>query len=223
MSRAAAQASILADIEAILPGSENPGYYQALFAAMDDDAFQTWMAGLEDGTVMLNIIAPNVVIPDPAIPRLDTERNLDLAVKWGHSFFERIWMNDGDGPYLSNKPYLIYDLPVRRQAQLLSKKISVAEDSKSVDDFTGQPTGKSKGSKISYPEMQLLASQGLESSIIEMIKYRGGDVKGYAALIDSIAQTGGVSLKAIAPQAGGVTSTQSLRTILTAMHLSPTI
>lgn len=220
-NRAAAELSIINDIEAILPGSENGKYYRAKFSKMDNAAFNAFMERIQKQEEILTIVVPNW---DRAM-RLDVTRNLNLGELWGHPFYERIWLDDGDGtaPYLSNHPYLIIDLPMRRQAQLLEKKISVAEDNKSVDDFTGQPTGKSKGSKISYPEMQLLAAAGLEKSTIEFIKFRGGDVKGYAALMDSIGASGGVSMSAIADQAGGVVATQTLRTLLASMHLGSTI
>jgi hypothetical protein len=219
-NRKAAEARILADIEKILPGSENPKYYQALFEGMDDQQFDAFMRALESGELTLSIIAPNF-----DEHQLDVKRNFATARQWGHAPFERVWMNDGDGTpmYLSNDPYPIMEVPVRRQAQLQDKKISVAEDAKSVDDLTGQPTGRSKGSKISFPELQLLAAQGLDDSIIELIKFRGGDTKGYNAFVDSLSGSGGVSLKAIQGMAGGVTSTQTLRTLLLCMHVTSTI
>lgn len=219
-NRPAAEAQILADIETILPGSANSQYYQTLFDSMDDEQFDQFMRDLESGHTTLSIIAPNF-----SEHQLDVKRNFSIAKQWGHVFFERIWMDDGDGTpmYLSNDPYPVMEVPVRRQAQLLEKKISVAEDAKSVDDMTGQPTGRSKGSKISFPELQLLAAQGLDDSILELIKWRGGDTKGYNAFVDSLSGSGGVSLKAIAGMAGGVVSTQTLRTLLLCMHVTSTI
>jgi hypothetical protein len=219
-NRKAAEASILADIEEILPGSDNPKYYQALFDGMDDEQFDGFMQRLISGDTILSVIAPNF-----ADARLEVTRNFALARKWGHSYLERIWMDDGDGTpiYLSNDPYPVMEVPVRRQAQLLDKKISVAEDAKSVDDLTGQPTGRSKGSKISFPELQLLAAQGLDDSILELIKWRGGDTKGYNAFVDALSGSGGVSMEAIKGMAGGVVSTQTLRTLLLCMHVSSTI
>jgi hypothetical protein len=218
--RPAAEAQILADIEEILPGSDNPKYYQALFAGMDDQTFDQFMLKLESGEMTLSIIAPNF-----AKAQLEVSRNFATARKWGHAPLERVWMDDGDGtpPYLSNDPYPIMEVTVRRQAQLQAKKMSVAEDAKSVDDFTGQPTGRSKGAKISFPELQLLAAQGLDDSILELIKWRGGDTKGYNAFVDALSGGGGVSLSAIANMAGGVVSTQTLKTLLLCMHVSSTI
>jgi hypothetical protein len=219
-NRKAAEAQILADLEEILPGSENPALWKARFAAMSDKEFEDFMKGLEQGTNRLSLIAPNF-----GKQKLTVPRNLAIAKKWGHNFFEKIWMppENGAPAYLSPIPYLIIELPLRRQAQHLIKKISIPEDNKSVDDLTGQPTGKSKGSKLSYPELQVMAAQGLDHSITEMIKARGGDRGMFNAMNDSISKTGSVSLKSIEHLSTGVESTKSLKTLLTAMHLSNTL
>jgi hypothetical protein len=217
-NRKAAEAELLAGLEAILPGSENGALYKARFAQMNDKEFEEYIKGLEGGTERIGIIAPNMTEP-----KLDTTRNLDLAEKWGHKFFEKIWMMGDDGTYyLSPIPYLVIDLPLRRQAQHLIKKISIPEDNRSVDDLTGQPTGKSKGSKISYPEVQVLAALDLPQSLTEMIKYRGGDAGGFRAMNKSISSTGAVSQEAIEHLATGVESTRTLHTLLLGMHLSST-
>jgi hypothetical protein len=215
-NRKAAEEVILEWIEKLIPESGNRELYQNLFASMDDAAFAVWMEKLERGEIRLAVIAPNL-----AKSKLEIERNLKLADELGHNFFERIWIDNGNDipPYLSPIPYLVVDLPLRRQAQLLVKKISIPEDTKSVDDFTGQPTGKSKGSKISYPETQIMAALNLDNNLTEMLKYRGGDEKGFDALNTSISKTGGVSLKSIEKLGTQVKSTQTLSIILTCMHL----
>lgn len=175
------------------------------------------MKSIEDGTTRLAVIMPNL-----NEHKVSIENNFALAKELGHEFFERIWIDKGDDvpPYLSPIPYLIVDLPLRRQAQLLVKKISIPEDNKSIDDLTGQPTGKSKGSKISYPEIQIMSALGLDKNLVELIKVRGGDVKAFNAMNDSIAKTGGVSIDALEALGTSVKSTDTLSTILTAMHLS---
>jgi hypothetical protein len=219
-NRKAAEEVIYKFINKLLPSSPNVAMYKELFAGMSDKQFDDFMKKLEDGSSRLAVVSPNF-----SEPKLTVERNLDLADELGHQFFERIWMDGGeDAPmYLSPIPYLIVDLPLRRQAQLLVKKISIPEDNKSIDDFSGQPTGKSKGSRISYPEIQVLASLGLDESLVEMIKFRGGDVKGFDAMNNAISKTGGVSLQAIEPLSSKVQSTVTLSTLLTCMHLSNTL
>lgn len=219
-NRKAAQEVILQYIDRILPGSPNTQLYADLFASMDDAQFDDFMLKIERGESRLAIIAPNL-----AEHKLDIERNLDLAVELGHNFFERIWIDEGGDvpPYLSNVPYLVVDLPLRRQAQLLVKKISIPEDNKSIDDFTGQPTGKSKGSKISYPETQVLSALQLDACQVEMLKFRGGDVKGFDSMNASISKTGSVSLNTLLALKTQVKSTLTFSTFLTSMHLDNTL
>lgn len=216
-NRSETEAFIIEWINKLLPDKSNEPIYRELFASMDDEAFTKFMDDIDKGNKTLAIIAPNF-----SETTLSTERNLDLAKELGHNFFQRIWIEgEGDTPtYLTPIPYLVVDLPLRRQAQLLVKKISIPEDNKSVDDFTGQPTGKSRGSKISYPETQVLAAMGLDNSLVEMLKYRGGDIKGFDAMNRSISKTGGVRLASIEHMAGGVESTRLLKTFLVAMHLN---
>ena len=221
--RSVTEAFIIKYIGELLPGkgiTPNQKIYKDLFAGMSDKEFLTFMTGLRDGNIKLSIIAPNF-----SEDKLDIDRNFKIAEELGHEFFERIWMHDEDGSpaYLSPIPYLVIDLPLRRQAQLLVKKVSIPEDNKSIDDLTGQPTGKSKGSKISYPEVQILAALDLEECLNELMKYRGGDERGFAAMNDSISKTGSVTLVSISHLASGVVSTQTLKTLLTSMHVQNTL
>ena len=67
--------------------------------------------------------------------------------------------------------------------------------------------------------MQCMHAQGLDRTIEELMKYRGGDEKGFNAMNKSIINRGGVSLDAIAPYAGRVKSTETVSSYLKAMHL----
>lgn len=217
-NRAAAQAVITEYVGKLLPGSPNPQLYADMFTSMDDEQFDKFIEGLDNGSIKLALITP--IMAEQA---LDVQRNLDLAKELGHEFFERIWMDgkEGSAPYLSSVPYLVMDLPLRRQAQLLVTKISIPEHNRSVDNLTGQPTGDSKGSKISYPEVQILAALNLDKTLTELIKFRGGDTQGFNAMNEQIARSGGVSQDAIASLGTKVKSSDALRVYLTAMHLVP--
>ena len=211
---------IIEHINLLLAGSSNEPLYRQLFVTMDDAKFEQFIDDLATGKQQLCITAPNF-----GPEKLSIARNLEIAEKLGHPFFERVWIPaKGDMPaYLTPLPYLIVDFPLRRQAQLLQKKISIPEDNNSVDDFTGQPTGKSKGSRISYPETQVLAALGLNASLTEFLKFRGGDEKGFNAMNTMINRTGGVSMDAILPYAGTVKSTSTLSAMLAGMLLKSTL
>lgn len=219
-NRAKAEAQLLNDIEAILPGSPNKEMYREWFKTMSDAQFEHWVQQLERKETRVCLFSPI-----QSTPQINVKYNLDLAKQWGIKIFERVWMppKAGAPAYLTNIPYPIYRLPMRRQAQHLIKKRSIPEDNRTIDDYTGQPTGKSKGSKVSYPEINVLATHGLDHTTLELIRWRGGDLKGFYAMNQSVYQTGRASQAALAPHAGEVTSTQTLRTILKAMMLKTTL
>lgn len=219
-NRKAAEAAVYEFLEGVLPGSKNVEIYKNFFATMDDEAFKNWIEDLKERKTYIVVIAP-----EGAEPLLTFSRNLKLAEKWGHKFYQRVWMTDPHTgvKYLSNNPYLIMRLPLKRQAQFLIEKIAIPEDNYSINNLTGQPTGKSKGSTISNPELQILNALQLDKSAIEMIKMRGGDLIAFNAMNNQIYETGTASIEAIDALGTNVKAVQSLSTILTAMHLSNTL
>ena len=213
-NRKKVEAFIIKAVEEILPKGGNKEYYQERFEAMSDKAFDAFMHQLKDGGT-LHLTVPNVVSEG-----LKIERNLALLDKYKRKVFHHIELSDGEGNrYVTPIPYMVVDLPVRLQEQSLSKKISVAEDNKRVDDLTGQATGASKGSRISFPQIQMLYAQGAEQSIREFVKFRGGDEEAYRLMEQMIAETGEVDMDAI-PDTGEVRSITTLRTLLKGMHLN---
>ena len=220
-NRAAAEKMCIDCVETIIPGSPNTQLYIDLFAKMTDEQFDKWIIDLETGATHIALI-----VPEFSEPGLSVERNLDIAEAWGIDFFERVWLDPQNGApaFLSNDKYLLIYLPLKRQAQFLQKKICIPEDNRSIDTFTGQPTGKSKGSKISWPELQILGSLGeFDSTIYEFFNLRGGDLQGFNAMNSMIANTGGVSVKAISSLGTKVKAVQTLSTLFTTMHLEHTL
>lgn len=195
----------------------NVGYYRQLFATMDDKAFNEFMLKLKNEEIRLNIKLPNFTKNNISI-----ERCIELSEKHGLNLFQRVWMPgiNGSPSFLTPEKYLVLSLPVRRTAQLLTKKISIAEHSRSVDFYTKQPAGDSAASKISYPEVEFLAAYKLEKTLEELIKYRGGDAKGLAAFKAMLSRYGAATTEALAPYAGGVESTKTFKTYLTSMHIA---
>ncbi len=220
-NRKAAEQIIIDMVEAILPGGGNRQVYETFFSKMNDKTFDQWMEDINTGKER-----PFIYVPNGSKHKLSTERNFAIAKKVGHSFFEKIWV-DHDDPerpkYLTNVPYIILELPVRRQSQLLVKKISVPDNNRSIDQLTGQAAGGSRSARISYPELQFLMGMNLPNSLIELMKYRGGDQGGFNAMNRTISTDGTVSLKGINHLATGVESTKTLSAYLTAMHLRNTL
>lgn len=219
-NRAAAEAFIIENIKAILPNCSDVERYQAYFKSLNDAEFGQYIDDLKTGKKFLTITAPNF-----GSENLSLERNFALADKLGHDFFHRLWVKGEEGmpSYLTPVKYLVVSLPFRIPSQRLDKKKSIPVSQRVTNALTGQPTGDSKGASISYPEIRVCAAMGLDNSLVELLKYRGGDQRGYAAFNASLIRTGRASQDALKYFASGVESTARLKTFLTACHLGNTL
>ena len=219
-NRKAAIEYILKNLEEILPGNSDTPRYKEYLEKLSDKEFEAYMQALKTGDKYLTITAPNF-----GKVNLNLERNKKLADKLGIKLFHKLWFEGDENmpSYLSPIEYLVLKLPVRVASQRLAKKMSVPKTQRVINTLTGQPTGDSKGASISHPELRVCAAMGLENSMIELMKYRGGDNRGYAALNASLMRTGRASLKTLSFFASGVESTATLKTYLTAAMLKNTL
>jgi len=201
------------DIE---PTGYNVEQYKKIFADMSDKEFDDYMVGLRDKTKFLVLFKPMYKAKG-----LTTENNLKVATKYGLDFFERLQFtgNENEPDTVTSIKYLVIDLPYRRQSQTLEKKISLPDNNRIIDQSTYQPTGASKGAKISFPELQVLIGMGLDNSINELIKFRGGDRGGFSAYNSMMLRYGSVNLRTLNNYATGVESTKTLKSYLLGMHI----
>ena len=216
--RELAEKEILYFIERILPGGENVKIYQELFARTSDIEFDDWMNRLANGEEILSIFNPNF-----HGTAMSLTRNVEVGEELGCSLFQHLYLTDQDTGMVRKTPakYMVGIVPFRRQAQTLESKMSVPDNDNVVDQLTGQATGVSKGSRMSYPEIQVNLSKGLDKMLLELVKFRAGDAKSYATMNKSIYETGSVSLDSImANTPSTVKATESLSVILKAMHIS---
>lgn len=215
-NRKAATAEAVKLINMLLPGSKNGKLWQERLDKLTDTQFDTFMQKLASGEECLSLISPN--LDDH---KLDLQRNLDIATKIGHKFFQKLWLTDAASgtTYLTPKKYLVIDLPIRRQQQLLQKKIKIPVDTHHIDELTGQPRDESKGSSVTFPEVQVLAAQDATNLLEEMLKIRGGDEKGRQSMERQILQTGHASLATIKRVPSRPKSTETLSALLSGMHL----
>ena len=214
------QQFIVGWLKKIAPGSISSELYRKKFEAMSDKEFDDWMVGLETDKNHLVIIAPNFENSG-----ISVAKNLNYGKELGYEFFQSLWIGkQGDIPeHLTPVKYLVVHLPVRRLSQSLTKKMSVPENSKSIDALTGQVSGKSAAAALSFIEMEMLAGSGLDKTITELYKYRGGDQRGRNAMNAMISRFGRANQETLQNFAGGVTSTRTMRTFLTAMMLRTTL
>lgn len=219
-NREKATAFILKYLDKILPGTQDVAQHKAFLEGLSDKAFEEYMTDLRSGKKYVTITAPNY-----GKVNLDLERNKKVADELGVKLFHRLWMpaTERTPAYLTPNEYFVCKLPVRVASQRLLKKMSIPQSQKTINTLTGQATGASKGASISHPELRVCAAMGLEASMIELLKYRGGDGRGYAALSSSLMKTGKANLKSLSYFASGVESTNTIKTYLTSAHLKNTL
>lgn len=194
-------------------------YRNTVFPAMDDKQFEQWLRDLKAVKTILGIISPN------GQSKISVKRNFAIAKKLGHEFFQQLWIEgDGDRPtYLTPPKYMILDEPQRRASQRQEKKISVPEHSQAIDFNSGQVTGVSKGASLSRPEAEILAGLNLQYTLLELEKYRGGDIGGGRVFNAMIAKLGSARLEILKHYATGVESKRMMKSILTAMMFRTTL
>jgi hypothetical protein len=198
----------------------NTNLYKTILKDMSDKQCDDYMKAIRDSKAYLVVFAPVF-----ASNGITVENNLEIAKKYQLTFFEHLVItNDGSNPdYKTPIKYLVVDLPYRRQSQTLDKKISVPDDNKTIDELTYQPTGSSKGAKISYPELQVLIGMGLDNTVTELIKYRGGDRNGFNTYNAMFLRYGSANLKTLSGFSSGVESTKTLKSYLLGLHLKSTL
>lgn len=218
-ARERATKELLYFIDQFAPGSSNRDIYAKRLEGLSDRQFGDLMKALERGDEVLALFIPNL-----SEHKLSLERNMAIAEELGVELFERLFLTDPDTGqvYRTTAHHMVVDLPLRRQAQMLVKKISIPETNRQVDERSGQSS--SKGSRVSYPELQVNAAKGLDNMTLELIKFRGGDVRAFNEMNRSILETGVASLEAIKAQGPtSVKSTQTLNVLLKSMHLDTTL
>lgn len=210
---------IVSTLEAILPGNSDSARYKAYLESLSETEMEAYAQALKTGEKYLTLTAPH-----HTGATLSLERNMKVAEQLGVSFFHRLWVEgQGQQPaYLTPIEYLVVKLPVRLASQRIAKKMSIPKHQRAINALTGQVTGDSKGAGISHPELRVLASLGLEQSLVELMKYRGGDLKGHAALNASLMKTGRATQATLQHFSSGVESTRTLKTYLTSAMLKST-
>jgi hypothetical protein len=221
-NRKKAEETLYADLRRIISGNADVviDLYKNKFAQMTDEEFEKFATDVKEQREFLRIVVPNM-----SEVSLNAANLFRAADHFGYSLMHRIVVpGEGDmPPYLSEKEQFVGLAVVRRAAQHLDKKISVPADANTVDIISGQPTGRSKGSKISAPELGVLQALGADKMITETISVRGGDQGSFLAMNASLQRTGGFSLERVKQASTGVQSARTVGTYLRGMHLENTL
>lgn len=219
-NRKAAEAwflTFIKELEAIIGTSNNSKLYAEFLGAMSDKSFDKMMHSIRAGDLTLPFFSENM--GDGTVPsrKVRDYAEKKLGVEW----FQRLTITDavtGD-THITPVSYLVMDLPVRRLAQHIFKKISLPESTKIVDHLSGQATGASKGSTVSFPELGVLNDRGLHNTITELVKARGGDEIAFNAMMEQVENNGGFSVKAIEELGSQPKAVETLQLLLLACHI----
>lgn len=187
---------------------------------LSDPEFDALMEKIRRGVPMISATLPNLM--SPVVKNFDL---LAVAKKWGVEFFQNIEMEDPETKEIFTTPirYMVIREVVPRLQQMIEDKQSIPDDSSHIDDLTGQVTGPSKGSRISFQELNNMASTGANISILEMVSVRGGDQDANRKLENDILMTGTGTVEAAKEFGTGVTSTKNFATLLRVAHLDNTL
>lgn len=218
--RKAAEKIILEYIEKITKCKDTIKLYTDMFSKMTNKDFDDFMRDLREKKTVLQVFVPN-----GKKTHISLENNMKIAEELGKSFFQHlIYEGTSDTPaYKSRVPYLVIKLPIYRVSQLLKKKISYSEDNKTIDNRTGQVTGKSMSATLTNPEISMLSAYGFDNLLTEMVKYRGGDQGGRDAMNKIMYSKGMPSLADVSHYSTGVKSNQTLEQYYLGMGIRATV
>lgn len=216
-NRKAAEALILKWVSKIDPtGTNSKMYKDEIFPAMNNEDFDNWMKAIEAGTDYIFINVPNLTGKGVSVAN-----NLKVAKEMGVNLFQKIELTDPvtGKRYMGVRDYLIIHLPVKRQIQMITNKMSIQDADVKYDDLSGQVAGSTKGASMSFPETLVLYSQGLDNTLEEFLKVRGGDQMAGRVVNETVINQGNGSIKMIEDLPSRAKSSTTLSTIMKAMHL----
>lgn len=195
----------------------NTKYYQQLFEKMSDADFDQWMHWLKNNDTVLVAYFPNmkskITVPDL----------LEECKRLGIKLFTRLklWDEVTQSYYITPKEYMMLQLPVRRMSQFIDHKLTVPESDQRIDLLSGQVMKPDQASSLSQVEVQTLYARGLTNSILELIKYRGGDLTAMSDYKRELEEQGQTS---VAKDTGSIVrSAVVLDVLLSGVHIESNI
>lgn len=186
-NRKAFEAYVLDFMGKLTKGQGNRVIYERLFKAMNDEQMEQFVTKLEEG-MPLCIWANNF----DKMEQLDYDGMVKLCKDYGLSLEQRLVVTDIDTGATTLTPikYLVGSAEVRKQRQMLVKKMSAAKDDTMTDDLTGQVMGDSRAAGMSIPEAQVLRYLGLPKVSNELYNVKGGDAGALKSFRNDIITTG---------------------------------
>ena len=199
-------------MNALEPSKINSTRYRKFLEQMSQKDFTNYMKNLKDEKDQVYLVAPNLEIN---MKIEDIQKAAELTKT---KLFSKVWLIDPETKkrYLTNREYPILQLPVRRMEQFLDHKLRVPNDDKTIDGLTGQVTGDDAMRSFSAQESRVMHGRGLDKTLIEILKIRGGDVDTYGEFKRQLEETGSCDTSTIT-SATRVKSAHSLNVFLKGM------
>lgn len=204
----------------LFPKSGNDTMLREDLEKLSNSEFDALMENIRQGKAMISATLPNLL--SPVVKNYDL---MKVAKKWNVEFFQHIEIEDPETKEIYTTPlrYMVIREVSPRLQQMIEDKQSIPDDTTHIDDLTGQVTGPSKGSRISFQELNNLASTGADTSILELISVRGGDEEANRKLESDIMLTGEGTVEAAKEFGSGVTSTKNFASLMRTAHLDTTL
>ena len=174
---------------------ENLKRFKEKVEPMSDKKFVEYVSRLRDETENLEAYFANLD------SKMDMDGFMVAAERVGAKIYHKLVLKDPITGKTFTTPYAypVLRIPVRRAQQDISKKISVTKSDRKIDAMTGQMAGDDKSSSLSMPEIQIGRTRGLDKCLNELVNVRGGNVRGYMEMKQSLEETGSSKQDSIDP------------------------
>ncbi len=200
----------------ITKGGHNRTIYENLFKRMSDSDIEQMVERIENG-YCLPIYASNWDENE----HLDFKQLVKLSREYGVELETQLVIFDIDTglEVITNETYFTGTAEIRKQRQMLVKKFGAAKDDTRIDDLPGQVVGKSRGTGISNPEVQVLITLGLPTVAKELYDTKGGDVKALEIYRTELTETGQTNINETLRRGSGVKSLATAHFLLRGRHI----
>lgn len=190
----------------------NIGLISNLIDGLSDKELDALVDDIASSKSIIPLIVPNG-------STIDYEDLLNTTKKRKVQLHKKIIITDGTKRTKGRIPRLVMEVPVKKLAQLVDKKRSIADDQHSVNHLTGQVTGASKSMSITNPELSLWRGNGMSDAIRECTKYRGGDVNA-KLVIEKLAESGiEITQETLEKYSSGPEVNNTVKQMLLGMHI----
>lgn len=176
-----------------LEGKDGPNFKRYMEKIKTEDSLNKFYKNIKSGKDNVNIIMPNMKSTARMQDIVDVANKIKLPLS------TRLYLKDEitGKRYKTNNKYLVIKMPVRRVKQFIDDKISLPEGDNRTDLLSGQVIRPDRGSSISLIEAQVIKGKGLDKSLYELLKIRGGDINAYSEYASRLLETGAVETETI--------------------------